>query len=60
MQSLFMFFDPNRGWRRVSQRESRTSIDWAEEVRQLLDMDYPDAPVVKLLSDNLLDFGQRG
>lgn len=53
MQSLFMVFDPNRGWRRVSQRDSRTSIDWAEEVRQLLDVDYPDAPIVKLLSDNL-------
>jgi hypothetical protein len=53
MQALFMFFDPNRGWRRVSHRDSRTSIDWAEEVRQLLDIDYPNAPVVKLLSDNL-------
>lgn len=53
MQALFMFFDPNRGWRRVSQRDSRTSIDWAEEVRQLLDVDYPDAPIVQLLSDNL-------
>lgn len=53
MQALFMFFEPNRGWRRVSQRESRTSIDWAEEVRQLLDVDYPDAPLVQLLSDNL-------
>lgn len=53
MQALFMFFDPNRGWRRVSPRDRRTSLDWAEEVRQLLDVDYPDAPVVKLLSDNL-------
>ncbi len=34
-----MFFDPNRGWRRVSNRDSRTRIDWAEEVRQLLDVD---------------------
>jgi DDE superfamily endonuclease len=40
MQALFMFFDPNRGWRRVSHRDSRTSIDWAEEVRQLLDIDH--------------------
>jgi hypothetical protein len=53
MQALFMFFDPHRGWRRVSQRDSRTSIDWAEEVRHLLDIDYPNAPLVKLLSDNL-------
>ncbi len=52
-QALFMFFDPNRGWRRVSNRDSRTSIDWAEEIRQLLDVDYPQASKVKLLCDNL-------
>ena len=48
-----MFFDPNGGWRRVSNRDSRTSIDWAEEIRQLLDVDYPQANKVKLLCDNL-------
>lgn len=53
VQALFMFFDPNRGWRRVSNRDSGTRIDWAEEVRQLLDEDYPNARKVKLLSDNL-------
>ncbi|NEO35903.1 MAG: hypothetical protein F6J90_23740 [Moorea sp. SIOASIH] len=34
-------------------RDSRTSIDWAEEIRQLLDVDYPQANIVKLLCDNL-------
>lgn len=53
VQALFMFFDPNRGWRRVSNRDHRTRVDWAEEVRQLLDEDYPQATKVKLLSDNL-------
>jgi hypothetical protein len=53
VQALFMFFDPNRGWRRVSNRDSRTRIDWAEEVRQLLDEDYPHARKVKLVCDNL-------
>jgi DDE superfamily endonuclease len=52
-QALFMFFDPNGGWRRVSNRDSRTSIDWAEEIRQLLDVDYPQTNKVKLLCDNL-------
>ncbi len=52
-QALFMFFDPNEGWRRVSNRDSRTSIDWAEEIRQLLDVDYPQANKVKLLCDHL-------
>lgn len=53
VQALFMFFDPNRGWRRVSNRDHRTRVDWAEEVRQLLDVDYPQARKVKLVCDNL-------
>ena len=52
-QSLFMFFDPLGGWRRVSCRDSRTRIDWAEEIRRLLDEDYPHARRVKLVCDNL-------
>jgi hypothetical protein len=46
VRALFMFFDPLRGWRRVSSREHRTRIDWAEEIRQLLDEDYPHARCV--------------
>ena len=53
VRAIFMFFDPIRGWRRVSGRDSRTRIDWAEEVRRLLDEDYPDARTVKLVCDNL-------
>jgi len=53
VQALFIFFDPLRGWRRVSSRDSRTRLDWAEEVRRLLDDDYPKARKVKLLCDNL-------
>lgn len=53
VQSIFMFFDPLRGWRRTSCRESRTRVDWAEEIRRLLDEDYPHARKVKLVCDNL-------
>jgi DDE superfamily endonuclease len=53
VQALFVFFDPLRGWRRVSCRDSRTRRDWAEEVRRLLDEDYPAARKVKLVCDNL-------
>jgi hypothetical protein len=52
-QALFLFFDPLRGWRRVSCRDSRTRADWAEEVRRLLVEDYPQARKVKLVCDNL-------
>jgi hypothetical protein len=52
-QAIFMFFDPIRGWRRVSCRDSRTRIDWAEEIQTLLEDDYPHAKKVKLVCDNL-------
>jgi hypothetical protein len=52
-QDLFMFFDPVRGWRQVRQRDSRTAIDWAEEVAWLLEVAYPNARKVKLVCDNL-------
>jgi DDE superfamily endonuclease len=53
VQAIFMFFDPLRGWRRVSSRDNRTRVDWAEEIRRLLDEDYPHARKVKLICDNL-------
>ena len=53
VQALFVFFDPDRGWRRVSCRASRTRVDWAHEVRRLLDEDYPKARKVRLVCDNL-------
>ncbi len=52
-RAIFMFIDPIRGWRRVSSREHRTRVDWAEEIQQLLEVDYPEARKVKLLCDNL-------
>jgi hypothetical protein len=57
VQALFVFFDPLRGWRRVSCRDSRTRVDWAEEVRVLLEEDYPDAETVTLVCDNLNTHG---
>lgn len=53
VQALFLFFDPVRGWRRVSSHAQRTRLEWAEEVRRLLEEDYPHARTVKLVCDNL-------
>lgn len=53
VRAVFLFFDPLRGWRRARSRASRTRTDWAEEVRQLLEVDYPQAEVVTLVCDNL-------
>ena len=53
VRAIFIFFDPLRGWRRVRSREGRTRWDWAEEVRWLLEKDYPQAKRVTLVCDNL-------
>lgn len=53
VRALFMFFNPLDGWRRVSSRDSRKRHDWAEEVKHLLEVDYPEAKVVTLVCDNL-------
>lgn len=49
----FMFTEPLGGWRKVSVRERRTSIDWAQEIKELLDRDYPEAEKIRLVVDNL-------
>jgi hypothetical protein len=53
VRSLFMFYNPIEGWRRVGCRDSRTRQDWAEEIQRLLEVDYPDAEVITLVCDNL-------
>lgn len=53
VRALFLFFNPIRGWRRVVSRESRMRVDWALEVKQLVDVDYPDAELITLVCDNL-------
>lgn len=49
----FMFTEPLAGWRKVTIREHRTKIDWAQEIKHLLDEDYPTAHKVVLVCDNL-------
>lgn len=49
----FLFTEPLAGWRKATVRERKTARDWAEEIRILLEEDYPDAAVVRLVQDNL-------
>jgi hypothetical protein len=51
--AIFMYAEPLGQWRKVKVRERRTSIDWAEEIKELLDIDYPQARKVILICDNL-------
>ena len=53
VSSVFMFTAPLERWRRVSVRERRTKVDWAHEVKHLLEVDFPYAKKVILVCDNL-------
>lgn len=51
--SIFVFVEPLGGIRHVSVREHRTAVDWAEEIRYLVDVSYPDRDKIILVMDNL-------
>ena len=51
--ALFLFVQPLAAWRKVSVREQRTKVDWAREIQQFLEEDFPDAARVILVCDNL-------
>ena len=51
--AIFLFTEPLKGWREVNVTERRTAVDWAQQVRHLLDLQYPHAEAVCLVMDNL-------
>jgi len=51
--NLFLFAAPLLGWRRVEVTEQRTRVDWAHQIKRLVDEDFPDADKVVLVMDNL-------
>ena len=51
--SIFAFIEPLGGKHHVSVREHRTAVDWAEEIKYLVDEMYPNAEKIILVMDNL-------
>jgi transposase len=51
--NLFVFFDANNGWRHVDVTERRTKIDFANRMKELSDIHYPDADTIRIVMDNL-------
>jgi DDE superfamily endonuclease len=45
--------EPLRGWRHVKVTERRTRRDYAECLRELVDLHYPQARQIRLVQDNL-------
>ena len=52
-RNLFMLCEPKGGWRHVEVTERRTAVDFAEQMRWLVDQAYPDTGVIRLVLDNL-------
>jgi hypothetical protein len=55
--NIFMFTEPLSGTRHVSITEHRTAVDWANEIRDLREVRYPEAARVRLVCDNLNTHG---
>ena len=51
--TIFMFFEALGGKRKVDVTEGKTRVDWAWQVKELLDVQYPKARKVHLVMDNL-------
>ncbi|MCH3917124.1 MAG: IS630 family transposase [Spirochaetia bacterium] len=51
--SIFMFNEPLGKYRYADAKERRTKEDWAHQIKRLVDEDYPDAEVIRLVMDNL-------
>jgi transposase len=55
--NLFVFVDAHRPWRTVKVTERRTAVDFAECMRELVDIHYPRADVIRVVMDNLSTHG---
>ena len=51
--NLFMFFAPLQGKRHIKVTNRRTRQDWAQAMRELSDVHYPEAEKIVLVLDNL-------
>ncbi len=51
--NLFVFLDAHRPWRHVKVTDQRTASDFAECMRELVDMHFPEADCIRVVLDNL-------
>ncbi len=52
-RNLFVFFDPNAGWRHMNVTQRRTGYDFAEQMRLLVEEYCPKAHRIRLMLVNL-------
>ena len=51
--NLFVMLDVHRPWRKVKVTERRAAGDYAQCMRELADVHYPDAACIRVVQDNL-------
>jgi transposase len=51
--NLFIMVEPLGGWRQVNVTSRRTKVDFAWQMKELVDVHYPDAERITLVMDNL-------
>ena len=51
--NLFMFCEPLRGWRHIAVTGQRTMLDFAQQMKWLVDEGFPEAERVRVVMDNL-------
>jgi hypothetical protein len=52
-RNLFIFCEPQAGWRQIEVTEHRTMKDFAHQMKWLVDEQYPQAEVIRVVLDNL-------
>jgi len=51
--NVFTTVEPLAGWRHVEVTERRTAVDFAQQMRWLVDQAYPQAEIIRVVLDNL-------
>jgi hypothetical protein len=51
--NVFLLCEPRQGTRWVDVTERRTKVDWAHQIKELVDERYPEAERIVLVMDNL-------
>jgi transposase len=53
VRNLFMFCEPQAGWRHVEVTSQRPMPDFSRQMKWLVDVKYPEAEVIRVVMDNL-------
>lgn len=53
VRNLFMICEPQAGWRHIAITQRRTKVDFAHQMKWLVDERYPEAELIRIVLDNL-------